>query len=501
MYLETLNLTDANLFITTTVGNTYLNAVLTNGSANIANLSAMSNSNIGQYLSPITGFTQGTFVTSVTNSSLVTVSSTYTGPSTSTATVAFYPIVGTSIDTTNYASVVIQATGTFMAEIFIEGSNDNTNWDKLYILPLNDLVLTDNISVAGNYHLKTSTRYIRYNVQQIQNGTIAGIIMYGRSGTGPSAADGLSIALSQEQYTPLNVNIMSGLKTDQKQALVLADASVPFVIQNPSVGSNYIIDTTGYQSIDLTSIGYTASAVQGSNDGLTWSAITGTTLAGVSSTTVAAGTSYVFPCYTKYVRFIASASGTATGFLRQQPYNMGLNISTIAGVAISATTAQLGMNLVNIGGTAAVTGGLAGTIGVGGPSAANITPTYNYLGVGGIDANGFMRRILTDSTGRLQLNGFNAISAQSANTSTTDPKTTIGAITSTTQATAALNVQDTSQFEGQSQVELLALILLELRIANQQRYEMVNILNNGITNGMDPPENFRSDPSTLFFVQ
>jgi len=111
------------------------------------------------------------------------------------------------------------------------------------------------------------------------------------------------------------------------------------------------------------------------------------------------------------------------------------------------------------------------------------------------------RRILSDTTGRLQIAGFNAISAQFANTSTTNPLTAVGAITGTNQATAALNVQDTAQFEGQSLVELLALMLLELRIANQQRYEMVYLLNNGIQNAMDPPENFRNDSSSLFFVQ
>ena len=47
---------------------------------------------------------------------------------------------------------------------------------------------------------------------------------------------------------------------------------------------------------------------------------------------------------------------------------------------------------------------------------------------------------------------------------------------------------------------MLFQMLLELRIANQQRYEMPWLLNNGIINGMDPPENFRQDP-TAFTLQ
>ena len=82
MYLETLNLTDANLLSSSTIGNNFVNVTLTNGSANVAGLTGMSNSNIGQYISPITGFNIGSFITSVTNTSLVTLSSTYTGSTT-----------------------------------------------------------------------------------------------------------------------------------------------------------------------------------------------------------------------------------------------------------------------------------------------------------------------------------------------------------------------------------------------------------------------------------
>ena len=62
-----------------------------------------------------------------------------------------------------------------------------------------------------------------------------------------------------------------------------------------------------------------------------------------------------------------------------------------------------------------------------------------------------------------------------------------------------MNVQDTAQFEGQSIVELLALILLELRILNQQHYETAYQLNTG-TVSLDPPENYRNDPQPNMFL-
>jgi len=43
------------------------------------------------------------------------------------------------------------------------------------------------------------------------------------------------------------------------------------------------------------------------------------------------------------------------------------------------------------------------------------------------------------------------------------------------QNTPALNSQDTSNFEGQTQIELLSQILLELKILNQQIHELPTI--------------------------
>ena len=57
-------------------------------------------------------------------------------------------------------------------------------------------------------------------------------------------------------------------------------------------------------------------------------------------------------------------------------------------------------------------------------------------------------------------------------------------------------VQDVGVVDGASQIELLSLILLELRILNQQMYELPGLFAQGLPS-QDPPESFRND-NTIF---
>jgi hypothetical protein len=62
------------------------------------------------------------------------------------------------------------------------------------------------------------------------------------------------------------------------------------------------------------------------------------------------------------------------------------------------------------------------------------------------------------------------------------------------QQLPAESVTDTTQFEGRSQIELLALILLEMKIMNQQLYELPRLIASGQPS-IDPPEVFRQEQS------
>ena len=65
----------------------------------------------------------------------------------------------------------------------------------------------------------------------------------------------------------------------------------------------------------------------------------------------------------------------------------------------------------------------------------------------------------------------------------------------------AVSIQETSEFEGQSQVELLSQILQELKILNQQIYELPRILAgqlNGITApGYIPIQTYGDEPTAM----
>jgi hypothetical protein len=105
--------------------------------------------------------------------------------------------------------------------------------------------------------------------------------------------------------------------------------------------------------------------------------------------------------------------------------------------------------------------------------------------VGGVDTGALVRRLLTDTAGRL------AVAADQVGSGVRAPSTQTSYLNG-----AALNIQDTSQFEGQSFVELLAQILLELRIMNQYMYDLPETLQSGY-GFTSEPQHFRAD-TTVF---
>src|ERR1019366_226919 len=88
------------------------------------------------------------------------------------------------------------------------------------------------------------------------------------------------------------------------------------------VGASFVIDTTGYQSISITSQALAAAnGVSASNDGITWSVIGGVNISNENAGAVSifAATTYIFPCLARYFRIVATTAGTATAYLRAQP--------------------------------------------------------------------------------------------------------------------------------------------------------------------------------------
>jgi len=385
--------------------------------------------------------------------------------------------VSSAINTAGFAQISIDLSQSYpnAFEIYIEGSNDQTYWFPLLINNLSEISLTDHIETAGIYFVRSSTQYIRYNVQSILSPT--NITLVGRTSVGPDVS-ALTTAFNPDN--PLNVSVQ-GLAKDSSNALILSDNKlIPLFGE---VNSVQIIDCTGYNSISLESV-TCAGSITCSDNQQTWFALSGinTVQAGAYVTAIAAASSYNFPCLKRYIKITYTTGGIGSAYLKYQPWNYGNYLTT----TLQGTSA---VNLTQLSGTTQVTGGLAGTQAIGGASAVGVAPTYNYLGIGGIDSSGLLRRLLTDSIGRLTVSG----TVPGANTSGASGG--VGAIPGTMQNSPALNVQDTTQLEGQTQIELLAQILLELRILNQQIYDLPFLQNNGIATNPTPPELYRLEQS------
>ena len=417
----------------------------------------------------------------------------------------------TIIDTQYYGSVAIQISGPLGTSIVAQtqGSNDQSDWNALLLNSTGDITVTDTInSVDDTFILKTSHRYIRLNVAQFTGAPLVTII--GRSGTGPNAADNLTAAFNRD--TPLQVAFGNGVKQDAFGALILSDG-IPFYLNGNN--NTYVINLNGYSSIYLHLSGsQTVSATQ-SIDGTLWSACYfGIHNNNSQTTTPNSAGIWIAPVLGQYLKLVVTGAVattmTAAVVLKNTPMNAGyynsgiapLNLQLISSATNNTATAQLGMTIVNYGGTAVVNGGVAGLTGVGGNIGVGVAPTANPVPVGGIDPSGLTRRTLQDANGRTQV-----ISAAYPGSTHTYPTTTnilgsnnsfmlgISSQAQSMQNIPTLGIQDHSQYEGQLQIELLAQILLEMKIMNQQLYELPKIQNLGMLNPPDTPEQLRSDPS------
>jgi len=426
---------------------------------------------------------------------------------------------GSAIDTTGYVQSVWQVSGnTFSGIITVENSLDGVYWTPTFVTELASLGSKSQIEVDGVYLVKADSRYIRYNVTNI-SGT-ATLLILGNNYLSSNPVDRVSLAMDESNNSPLNVKLQaqnSGIKQDLSGAFILSDAPQPVTVL-AQAGSVNIIDTTGYQTIHLsTNATFTATAgVAFSNDGanLTFGSNTPMlTASGAYSTTLAANTTYTIPVLARFARITATAGGQFTYVLRNAAAQLtGQNLVAIGGVAPVAHGATTTNVPLIVGG--ADSGGLArklatdtvGVLSVGGNVAVGSAPpaTSFPLITGGIDPAGAARRLSSTMLGDLIIANRTIPTSNAAISSATTGNAPISATGYNNQV--ALTVQDTSQYEGQSQIEILALILQELKIMNQQIFELPRIQQaafNGSATAVpvqntqlgDEPKDMRNDAS------
>ena len=141
--------------------------------------------------------------------------------------------------------------------------------------------------------------------------------------------------------------------------IILSDSPSITKVVHSTIGQAFTIDTLGYQSIEFTTQAFIGT-VLASNDNITYSAIGGINNAGAWVTTLAAAnTSYIFPCQGRYIKLTSTTVGAFSYTLRTVPF-MGQNLAAIGGAAVSATTGQLGVNLITS--QAATNGQTLGTL-------------------------------------------------------------------------------------------------------------------------------------------
>ena len=426
--------------------------------------------------------------------------------------------VGTVLNTTGFASLTVQLSNSNTSNlwsgiIILEGSNDNVNWTPLLVEKINELSLQTQIDTVGLYSVRSDTLFIRYNIQNLTNS--CNINITGNSITASSPVDKVALAMDESNNTPLNVKLQpqnSGIKQDASGAFILSDAPTAITTVQLATGGQTIIDTTGYQTIHLTTNSTFAATggVQFSNDNITFAQGPFQTGAGVLSTSLVGPASYTIPVTGRYARIIATTAGQFTYYLRNAAAQFtGQNLIGINGAAVSAATAQLGMNVVQVGGTATVTGGLAGTLGVGSSAAVGATPTSNPLLAGAVDPTGLTRRIGSTMLGDLTISNRTIPTSNAALGSATTGNAPIA--TGGFNNQVSISVQDTSVYEGLSQIEILGLILQEMKIMNQQLYELPRVLTNALQGSAipvtspivqlgDEPTQMRND-SSLFINQ
>jgi hypothetical protein len=380
---------------------------------------------------------------------------------------------GNVYTTTGYQTISFQFAGSWNGSAQIFGSNDQINWIPLGVQNSTDGSNVDVIESNGIYTSTVSTKYVEYSFSLL-TGTAA-ITVIGKVGT---ADDSMLLAQSfdVDSGVQLNTYIAGGLSKDSNGALILSDAPVVRQVQG-AIGTNIVIDTQGYQSVHITTQAM-AAGVTVSNDQMTWSVASGINVASLVSApsqALVANSTYTFPVSGRYMRLTVTTAGTATVILR--------NVQQIQGTFINN-------NMQYVGGSAIVNAGVVGLQAIGGNIAPGAAPTSNPVPVGGVDPGNLTRRLLTDTGGRLA-------------TATTDQLGVVRAFgamppASTGENLAAVAVQDLSQFEGQSVIELLAQILVELKINNHYLFNLPALLTTGTINVVsDEPAAMRNEPSAL----
>jgi len=449
------------------------------------------------------------------------------------------PITGTlsangvlvSIDTNGYSSVSVQLTGTWVAEVTFQMSNDNVNFVNVQGYAFNSTMSAVDKAVNNDIFVFPVTgRYFQAVVSNFVEGTVtatAYVKTQSLAGYGEAA---LTQAMDAGTGTPMNVTYAGVQGAGQQPAA----NSVPVALANEQVldkwivGKQYIgsilvntnlaldvasvgnspaqpLDCLQYRSIGIQifqsgSVNSGALAFEASNDGLTWvtyplytaSANAFGTQTTTSTFSTTAGTTIIYegPIYLRYFRIrVSTAVSTTTTQIQMwtrlsmAPYTKynqsGVNIAQLGTATVPGGTTQTSSSSYGANGAFMPFGGIDKSITrsefLGAPSAL-LTTQYT--------AGPYSRIGYTDLAGNMGVAGPQPFLAE--------------------DKTYPVNVRLERTTNGQDSVQdLLQQVLVELKALNYYTREMPtaiatlnqtpNPLNSFPASMRNDPENFADD--------
>ena len=274
-----------------------------------------------------------------------------------------------------------------------------------------------------------------------------------------------------------NVRVQNQPTQDQNGALIISDAPNVQQLSGPA-GASFVVWMGGYKSLAVVVPTGITVTYFGSVDGVAYSTLTGILAGGVGGWTSGIGgtSNFIIPANMPWIKLTISAAGTISICRRN------VDIPALMGV-------------VNSGAATAFVPAVGGSVQPG------IAPNANPVLTAGWDGT-LTRTLRTDTIGRVYVVGSDLPGVVATNNA---PLTVAGvdtanivrrqsSIPNSSTNTNDLSILDQTNFEGSGKGELLGMILLELRILNQQIY----LLNTqGGASPSDDPGAFRNDPSFL----
>lgn len=326
-------------------------------------------------------------------------------PSTVTAfgpVVAANTILFAALDTANERTVVLQLSGAWQGGISLQASQNGTDWfDAEGISQNNEIGTSSTVYAPDVVNVPVIARFFRAITTTDFAGSVSGSYSLRTIDPPPFFTNTVLQGVADDVRLPVAgidpAGYPCGLRLNELGHTIPADGRIVTGTRNgASPGPIVQLETTGYGTVALQLAGTFTGTItfQVSNDGTAWSSAVAWPAAGAAApvNTATAVGQWLIPAAGRFFRAQITTAGT--GF----PLAVAVlkNFSAFNPALSPTIAANSSVNVAQIGGTAVVTGGVAGIQAVGGNIAVGAAPTANPVPLAWDGTN--TRRILTDAS-------------------------------------------------------------------------------------------------------